>query len=173
MVDEAYIDFSTEESMISAIPQYPNLIVLRTFSKAWGLAGLRVGMAVASEQIVDLINKIKPHYNLSEPAQNAVLEALDEAGSVLQMTARLIEEREQLRRDISRLRYVQRVYESDTNFLLVKMDDGDAVYRYLLDTGLVVRNRGHLAMCEGCLRITVGTPEQNAELVSALEEYPR
>ncbi|MBS1793112.1 MAG: histidinol-phosphate transaminase [Acidobacteria bacterium] len=170
VVDEAYIHFSREKSLVAELRAHPNLVVLQTFSKAWGLAGLRVGMAFASREIVALLNRVKPPYNVSEIAQEAVLDALENRAAVADAIAKIIVEREMLAERLEDFPFVERIYPSDANFLLVKTTDADRLYRFLLDERIVVRNRARVAMCLGCLRITVGTPAENARLLESLEK---
>jgi histidinol-phosphate aminotransferase len=171
VIDEAYINFSRHRSFIQELKDYPNLVVLQTLSKAWGLAGLRLGMAFASEAIIEVYNKIKPPYNIGQATQELVLKALDEVGQVNEMIRLIVEMREELVIALNKLPTVQKVYPSDANFLLVKVADARAAYDQLLDNGIVVRDRSQVELCEGCLRITVGTKKENAELIKNLETF--
>jgi histidinol-phosphate aminotransferase len=171
VIDEAYINFSRHRSFIQELGDYPNLVVLQTLSKAWGLAGLRLGMAFASEAIIDIYNKVKPPYNISQATQELVLKALDEVGQVNDMIRLLVGARERLRLELSALPVVMTVYPSDANFLLVKTQDARGLYGWLLAEGIVVRDRSKVELCEGCLRITVGTEQENAALVSAMGRF--
>jgi len=171
VIDEAYINFSRHRSFIQELPDYPNLVVLQTMSKAWGLAGLRLGMAFASEAIIDVYNKVKPPYNISQATQELALQALGETEQVNDMIRALVSMREGLCRQLATLPVVKKIYPSDANFLLVKVTDARAVYHYLLDKGIVVRDRSKVELCEGCLRITVGTEQENEELLEALGLY--
>jgi len=171
VLDEAYINFSRHRSFIQEIADYPNLVVLQTMSKAWGLAGLRLGMAFAGEGIIDIYNKVKPPYNINQATQELALKALDDVGQVNEMIRLLVTMREQLARDLAALPFVLTVYPSDANFLLMKTTDAHGVYAYLLRDGIVVRDRSKVELCQGCLRITVGTERENAELVEALKRY--
>jgi histidinol-phosphate aminotransferase len=171
VIDEAYINFSRHRSFIQELSDYPNLVVLQTMSKAWGLAGLRVGMAFASQAIVEVLNKVKPPYNISESTQELVLKALEEVDQVNEMIRTIVELREQLARELGALSVVRTVYPSDANFLLVKTDDARGIYEHLLHAGIVVRDRSKVELCEGCLRITVGTARENQELVGAMARY--
>ncbi len=171
VVDEAYIHFSGEDSMIDEIENLPNLVVLQTFSKAWGLAGLRVGLAFANEEIITLFNKVKPPYNVSQIAQEAILDALENCEKVEKTIAEIILEREKLIENLSRFSFVTKIYPTDANFVLVKTVDAEKIYRFLLDEKIVVRNRNSVELCEGCLRITVGTPEENESLLKSLEKF--
>jgi histidinol-phosphate aminotransferase len=170
VVDEAYIHFAEADSMIREIDRLPNLIVLQTFSKAWGMAGVRVGLAIASRDIVDLMNKVKPPYNISIVAQQIVLDALGKADLVSRWTAGAINEREEMSARLSRLDLVSKVFPSDANFLLVRVVDAPAIYSRLIKGGIVVRDRSKVELCDGCLRITIGTPEENTRLLAALEK---
>lgn len=171
VIDEAYINFSRHRSFIQELSDYPNLVVLQTMSKAWGLAGLRLGMAFASQAIIDVYNKVKPPYNISQAAQELVLKALEDVGQVNDMIRTLVGLREQLRQDLTALPIVRTVYPSDANFLLVKTDDARGIYEYLLEAGIVVRDRSKVELCAGCLRITVGTEKENRELVNVLTQF--
>lgn len=169
VLDEAYINFSRHRSFIQELNDYPNLVILQTLSKAWGLAALRVGMAFASQEIVQVMNKVKPPYNINQASQELVLKALDEVGQVNDMIREIVKERGLLEAELKQLSLVRKVYPSDANFLLVKVDDAKAIYNALLDKGIVVRDRSKVELCEGCLRITVGTENENIELINALK----
>lgn len=171
VIDEAYINFSRHRSFIQELTEYPNLVVLQTMSKAWGLAGLRLGMAFASEAIIDIYNKVKPPYNISQATQDLALQALEEVGQVNEMIRLLVAMREQLAKDLTALPEVLKVYPSDANFLLVKTKDARGLYDYLLKDGIVVRDRSKVELCGGCLRITVGTEAENRELAAAFRGY--
>ncbi|MFN5422427.1 MAG: histidinol-phosphate transaminase [bacterium] len=169
VVDEAYVNFSKHQSFINMIDEYPNLVVLQTLSKAWGLAGLRVGMAFASVEIIGYLNKVKPPYNISQPVQELALEALDEIGQVNDMILELVESREHLKTDLLSIPDVLKVYPSDANFLLVKIKDAKKMYDYLIQGGIVVRDRSNVLLCDDCLRITIGTQRENAALIKAIK----
>lgn len=171
VVDEAYIDFADEPSMITELSLLPNLVVLQTFSKAWGMAGIRVGLAFASSEIVDLMNRVKPPYNVSGIAQQAVIDAMDGESTVNLWIDTAKDERLQLESSLIGLDIVQRVYPSDANFLLVKVEDANVIYQYLIAEKIVVRNRNNVQLCDGCLRITVGTPLENIRLIDALRSF--
>jgi histidinol-phosphate aminotransferase len=171
VIDEAYINFSRHKSFIQELNEYPNLVVMQTLSKAWGLAGLRLGMAFASEAIIDVYNKVKPPYNISEATQKLALEALKEVEQVNEMIRAIVAMREELRKELSALNVVQKIYPSEANFLLVKVVEPKAVYNYLLQHEIVVRDRSKVELCEGCLRITVGTEKENKELITALQQF--
>ncbi len=168
VIDEAYINFSRQKSFSTQLNEYPNLVVMQTLSKAWGLAALRVGIILASEEIISVINKIKPPYNINQASQELALQALEEVEQVNDMIMEIVKERENLTEALVNLSFVKKVHLTDANFLLVKMDDPAAVYKKLLEQGIVVRDRSRVELCEGCLRITVGTPEENKTLLNAL-----
>ena len=172
VIDEAYTHFAGESSFINQLCDLPNLVVLQTFSKAWAMAGLRVGQAFASEQIIDLMNRVKPPYNVSGIAQRAVLDALDKKELISGWIGETLRERDRLVEKLDRFDFVLKVFPSHANFVLVKTEGADAIYRHLIETGIVVRNRSNVELCEGCLRITVGTPEENKRLLQALSEFP-
>ena len=170
VIDEAYVNFSRHRSYVQELAEYPNVVVLQTLSKAWGLAALRIGMAFASQGIIEVMNKVKPPYNINQPSQELVLKALDEVEQVNAMIRQIVQEREALSRQLNELPVVEQVYPSDANFLLVKVKDARNVYDALLEKGIVVRDRSRVMLCEGCLRITVGTQTENEELISRLQE---
>ncbi|HEY0751746.1 MAG TPA: imidazoleglycerol-phosphate dehydratase HisB, partial [Chitinophagaceae bacterium] len=171
VVDEAYIDYSEEASFINSLDDYPNLVVLQTFSKAWGLAGLRLGMAFASKELVDILNKIKPPYNINQSTQELVMQALREKEKVDQSIEATLAGRAYLQKELQQLPVVEKIYPTDANFLLVKTQRAKDVYQYLLKCGIVVRDRSNVLLCNDCLRITVGTEEENASLIFSLQEY--
>ncbi|MBD1396050.1 histidinol-phosphate transaminase [Pontibacter sp. JH31] len=171
VLDEAYIDFADSPSWTTRLEEYPNLVVLQTFSKAWGMAGLRLGMAFASEEIVALLDKIKPPYNINEATQQLALQALQHTEELTYMIEEIVQEREMLIQALPTLKVVEKVYPSDANFLLVKVKDANGLYAYLLDKGIVVRNRSSLPGCEGCLRISIGTVEENQQLFQAISDF--
>lgn len=171
VIDEAYINFSRHRSFIQELADYPNLVVLQTLSKAWGLAGLRLGMAFASESIIEVYNKVKPPYNIGQATQELVLKALDEVGQVNDMIKLIVDMRKQLSEELTKLPVVEKVYPSDANFLLVKMTDPSGMYHYLLEKGIVVRDRSRVILCEGCLRITVGTASENEDLIQNMKSF--
>jgi len=168
VIDEAYINFSRQKSFGPQLIEYPNLVVMQTLSKAWGLAALRVGMVLASQDIVDVMNKIKPPYNINQASQELALQALEEVEQVNEMIKEIVKERELLAEALVNLSFVEKVYPSDANFLLVKVNDAIGIYKKLLGKGIVVRDRSRVELCEGCLRITVGTIEENKSLLQAL-----
>ncbi len=171
VVDEAYINFSRQKSFVGDLADYPNLVVLQTLSKAWGLAGLRMGMAFASPAIVAYLNKVKPPYNISEPVQELALKALDEIGQVNDMILQLVASRKLMEEELTRASSVVRVFPSDANFLLVEFTDARAMYDYLVAKGIVVRDRSNVLLCENCLRITVGTELENQHLMQAIHSF--
>ncbi|MDP4150746.1 MAG: histidinol-phosphate transaminase [Bacteroidota bacterium] len=169
VIDEAYINFSRHRSFIQELSDYPNLVVLQTMSKAWGLAGLRLGMAFASEAIIEVYNKVKPPYNISQATQELALKALEETEQVNDMIRTLVALRGELAGKLTQLPVVRQVFPSDANFLLVRVADAGAVYAHLLEEGIVVRDRSKVERCAGCLRITVGTERENDELIRAMQ----
>jgi histidinol-phosphate aminotransferase len=171
VIDEAYINFSRFRSFTQELNDYPNLVVMQTLSKAWGLAALRVGIAFASEPIIDIMNKIKPPYNINQASQDLVLQALEEVGQVNDMIKEIVTQRGELEKILVALPVVKKVYPSDANFLLVQVSDAKAIYRHFLQEGIVVRDRSNVTLCEGCLRITVGTAAENEALVNSLKRY--
>lgn len=173
VVDEAYIDFSNQASCTSLLSEFPNLIVLQTFSKAWGMAGIRLGMAFASTEIIQLFNKVKPPYNINQLTQQIALEALETSqDDYRQLLSTLLSERERLIKGLGELNFVEKIFPSDANFILVKMDDPNGTYQYLVEEGIIVRNRNSVHLCAGSLRITVGRPEENDALLTALNKRP-
>jgi histidinol-phosphate aminotransferase len=173
VVDEAYIDFSKQASCTSLLAEFPNLIVMQTFSKAWGMAGIRLGMAFASTEIIQLFNKVKPPYNINQLTQQIALEALETSyDDYKQLLSTLLSERERLVQGLRELPFVEKVFPSDANFMLIKMDDPNRTYQYLVEEGIIVRNRNTVHLCAGSLRITVGRPEENDALLNALNKRP-
>src|SRR5450432_167045 len=170
VIDEAYINFSRQQSFIRELTEYPNLVILQTLSKAWGLAGLRVGMAFASERVIEVLNRIKPPYNIGQASQEGVLVALKETATVNEMIKDIVRMRNELAEKISRLSSVLHVYPSEANFLLVKIRHARQVYETLISKGIVVRDRSSAPGCGDCLRITVGTKEQNDKLLETLSQ---
>ncbi len=171
VVDEAYINFSRQRSLSIELPDYPNLVVMQTFSKAWGLASLRLGMLMASVEIINVLNKIKPPYNINQCTQDLAVQALDNLEDVNGMIVEIVKQRDVLADALKKINYVQLVYPSDANFLLVKMNHASAVYEYLKEKGIIVRNRSNVILCENSLRITVGTAKENEELIKAMESF--
>ncbi len=171
VVDEAYIHFSSAKSLTDEINNFPNLIVLQTFSKAWGLAGLRVGSAFANVELIEFFNRVKPPYNVSQIAQEAILDALGNCREVEKNIAKIVFEREKLIESLKEISCVTKIYPTDANFVLVRTIDAEKIYRFLLDEKIVVRNRSNVELCANCLRITIGTAEENASLLKALEKF--
>jgi histidinol-phosphate aminotransferase len=171
VIDEAYINFSRQKSWLSDLQDYPNLVVLQTLSKAWGLAGIRLGMAFASPEIIGYLNKVKPPYNISEPVQELAVKALEEIGQVNDMIVTLVNERQNMVSSLLQNEEVVKIYPSDANFLLVKFKDAAGLYKYFVEQGIVVRDRSNVVLCEGCLRITVGTPSENTKLLESLNSF--
>lgn len=169
VVDEAYINFSKQKTLIQELTEYPNLVILQTLSKAWGLAALRVGMAFASEDIINVFNKVKPPYNINQPSQELALEALNNIDQVNAWIRETVLERDKLEFALKALPIVEKVYPSDANFLLAKTTDAKGIYNHLIEKGIVVRDRSKVELCVGCLRITVGTPQENIDLINTLQ----
>ncbi|SEF82412.1 histidinol-phosphate transaminase [Parabacteroides chinchillae] len=172
VIDEAYIDFSSQPSFLSELDKYPNLIVLQTLSKAWGAAAIRLGMAFASPEIIGVFNKIKYPYNVSKPSQEAALAVLENEKNMREELRVILYERARLEKALVEPPYMFKVYPSDANFLLVEVGNANNAYNYLVKQGIVVRNRNNVTMCRGCLRITVGTPEENKMILNALKSIP-
>ncbi len=168
IVDEAYIDFTNLPGFIPMLKQYPNLVVLQTLSKAWGLAALRLGMCFASPEIIAILNKIKPPYNISILSQTAAEEGLDNESAKNEWVLKIIAERKNLEQELQKIKIVKKLYTSDANFLLVKIVKAKDVYQKLVERGVIVRDRSNVILCEDCLRITVGTPEENRALTNEL-----
>lgn len=171
VVDEAYINFSKQKSFVQSLIDYPNLVVLQTLSKAWGLAGLRLGMCFASPEIVGYMNKVKAPYNINIVTQDLALQALEEVGQVNDMIQHLVDMRIALAEVIASMPHVIKVFPSDTNFLFVKIPHARKLYEYLLTEGIIVRDRSSLELCEDSLRITVGNEQENTALVDAMYHW--
>lgn len=171
VIDEAYSDFSTERPFRLDLGKYPNLIVLNTFSKAWGCASIRLGMAYASAEIIQLFNKVKYPYNVNLLTQEKALEVLSDITKIHQRINAIVESRNNLIDAFSQLPICSRVYPTDANFFLAKVCDANQIYNYLIDKGIVVRNRHNITLCNDCLRITIGSNEENRLLLSALRQY--
>ncbi len=170
VVDEAYIDFSSKTSFLEELTNYQNLVVLQTFSKAWGNAAIRLGMAFASKEIIDILNKIKYPYNVNLLSQQQALKALQDKNKVKEWIDILLAERNNLIEQLSKILLIKHIYPTDANFILVKVDDANAVYQNLVDKGIIIRNRNNVSLCMGCLRITIGSKEENEALVEALKQ---
>jgi histidinol-phosphate aminotransferase len=171
IVDEAYSDFSSQVPFRLELAKYPNLIVLNTMSKAWGCAAIRLGMAFASKEIIDIFNKVKYPYNINLLSQQQALEALKRPIDVEEWVRILLQERGRMMEAFSILPICEKVYPTDANFFLAKMTDATKIYNYLVDRGIIVRNRTRVQLCDNCLRITIGTKSENSELLSALRQY--
>lgn len=171
MIDEAYINFSRHKPFLQELTEYENLIVMHTLSKAWGLAGLRLGLGFASELIIDLFNKVKPPYNINQSSQQLGLLALDHLDEVNANIKNTIEQRSFLEQKLKDFDFIEIIYPSDSNFILVKVTDADKLYQYLLLNQIIVRNRTTEPLCENCIRITVGTKPENELLLNALKNY--
>tara|TARA_R110002051_G_scaffold130577_2_gene204428 strand:+ start:36993 stop:38045 length:1053 start_codon:yes stop_codon:yes gene_type:complete len=169
VIDEAYIDFSKEESWLRELKNYNNLIITQTLSKAYGMAGIRLGICFASEEIIAILNKIKPPYNVNELSQQRALERVLDVEAIQSEVAEILSERALLTKALQELNFVQRVFASDANFILAKVDDATNRYQQLLKLGIVVRNRTNQPLCENTLRFTVGTKQENVKLISALK----
>lgn len=173
VIDEAYINYAKYRSLIPELLNYPNLVILQTLSKAWGLAGLRIGMAFASEPVIDIFNKIKPPYNVNAVSQKLALEAFDNVDVVNERIKETVFERELLADELKKISSVKKVYPSDANFILVKTINPTDIYNYLISKKIIIRDRSNVDLCEGCLRITVGTKEENKELIECFKNYEK
>lgn len=171
IVDEAYSDFSTQKPLRTELAKYPNLIVLNTMSKAWGCAAIRLGMAFASEEIITIFNKVKYPYNVNQLTQQQALEALKDPFEVDNWVKILLQERTRMMDAFEMLPICHKVYPTDANFFLAKMTDATKIYNYLVDKGIIVRNRHRVQLCQNCLRITIGTKTENSELIAALRQF--
>ncbi len=171
ILDEAYSDFSCEKPMRQAISLFPNLIVLNTLSKAWGCAAIRLGMAFANKEIIGLYNKVKYPYNVNLLTQKQALEALKDPFEVDKWVKLLLQERTRMMQAFKDLPICQKVYPTDANFFLAKMDDAQKTYDYLVNRGIIVRNRSRISLCQNCLRITIGNKSENNELLAALRQF--
>lgn len=170
VIDEAYIDFSKQESWLSRLNEFPNLVVTQTLSKAFGMAGIRLGMCFASAEIIATLNKIKPPYNINELTQAKAIEGLSKMTLINSQIASLLEQRDILVKALDEVRFIEKVYPSEANFVMVKVDDANKRYQQLIENGIVIRNRTTQPLCENCLRLTVGTKEENRRLVENLKK---
>ena len=170
VVDEAYIDFSSQKSLTNLIDKYENLIITQTMSKAYGMAGIRLGMGISNNKIISYINKIKPPYNVNTLTENKALEELNKIDEVKKNIDLVLNQRKLLLSSLEKLDFVEKIYKSDANFLLVKVDNADLRYNQLLDKGIIVRNRSNQPLCQNCLRITIGTKIENNSLIKTLNE---
>lgn len=171
VVDEAYINFSKSPSFTKDLAEFPNLVVLQTLSKAWGLAALRLGMAFSSQEIIAIFNKIKPPYNINQATQEIVLEALENVDQVNAWIKETVNEREKLVTALKSIEQVEHITPSDANFILVKLQEPRALYNFLVSKGIIVRDRSKVELCEGCLRVTVGTGQENEALLEAMRLF--
>ena len=171
IIDEAYINYSKQKTFIQELTKYPNLIVMQTLSKAWGLAALRLGLCYASMDIIGLFNKVKPPYNINEASQQLGLEALQDTETVNNWIKEVVDQKVILIKEMQKLSYFEKIYPSDANFILVKATNANALYDYLSGNEVIVRNRSKDVLCENCLRITIGTPEENKIVINLLKTY--
>ncbi|TKG91062.1 histidinol-phosphate transaminase [Puteibacter caeruleilacunae] len=169
VVDEAYIDFAPSTSLLGLLSRYPNLVVLQTFSKAWGMAGIRLGMAFASDEIIQVLSKIKYPYNLNMLTQEKAMELLDHSDEMNRWVEVLLHERRKMEMEMIDFPFVEKIYPSDANFILIKVHDLKGIYDYLVDEKIIIRDRSKVELCEGCLRISIGSSEENQQLVEALK----
>ena len=170
VIDEAYIDFSEKDSWTEELQKYPNLIVTQTFSKAYGMAGIRLGILYASEDIIRILNRIKPPYNVNQLTQNEALEKLKKLDNIKLQVSDILNGRRCLIKELVEINFISKVYKSDANFLLIEVDNANKRYDQLLEKGIVVRNRSNQPLCKNCLRITIGTQPENQKLIKALKE---
>jgi histidinol-phosphate aminotransferase len=168
VIDEAYIDFAATPGFVPLLAEYPRLVVLQTLSKAWGMAGLRLGLAFASAEIIATMSRVKYPYNINGVTQQIVLDQLNDSGSIEREVCELRAERDLLLEKLAALPLVRKVFPSDANFVLIRVDDPRKIYNMLIDAGVIVRDRSRIKGCEGCLRITVGTPVENRRLIDIL-----
>jgi len=173
VIDEAYIDFSEKKSFISKLDQYPGLVVVQTLSKAWGMAGLRLGLGFASREIVSMLDSIKPPYNINSISQDLAIKRLENTAETERQIISILKEKEKLRQALKNLSGVKKIFPSDANFLLVQIDNATEIYKALLQNGIVVRNRSGILHCDKCLRITIGTPEENKRLIETLQKITK
>ena len=171
VIDEAYIDFSAGKGFLGELSKHKNLVVLQTFSKAWGLAGARLGMCFADELIINTLNKVKYPYNINSLTQEIVTLTLREKPEIQTFIENILEQRKWLVENLDGLTCIKEIFPSDANFILVRFENGPGAYRYLLDNSIIVRDRSGSPRCENCLRITVGTPQENLQLIKALKRY--
>jgi histidinol-phosphate aminotransferase len=168
VIDEAYIDFSEKESWLTRIEKYPNLIITQTLSKAYGLAGIRLGICYASSEIIAVLNKIKPPYNVNELTQQRALERLSDSKKIESEITAIIKQRDLLLKTLEQVKFVKKIYPTEANFILIKVDDANKRYDELIAKGIVIRNRTNQALCENTLRLTIGTEEENKKLIHIL-----
>ena len=173
VIDEAYIDFSDSQSWIDFLEFHPNLFIIQTLSKAWGLAGIRLGMGFGSKEIISVLNKIKPPYNVNSLTQEKAIEAIGYLDEKNETIDAILAEKAKLKEKLNQIDGVQKIYQSDANFLLVKIDNATNIYNKLVEQSIIVRNRSSVTLCENCLRITVGKPAENEKLLNAIKEITR
>jgi histidinol-phosphate aminotransferase len=171
IIDEAYINYSSQKTFIQELTEYPNLIVSQTLSKAWGLAALRLGLCYASMDIIDVFNKVKPPYNVNKASQQLAIDALANTTQVNNWIKEVVAQKEMLIRELAAFPFIGYIYPSDANFFLMKVANADKLYKHLSDNGVIVRNRTKEVNCENCLRVTIGTPEENQQLINLLKSY--
>jgi len=169
VIDEAYIDFSSRESWLKKLDQFPNLIILQTLSKAYGMAGIRLGILYANPEIITVLDKIKPPYNINKLSQEKALERIENYNAVLQEIEVIVLERKKLIASLNTMQFIEKIYNSDANFILIKVDNAKKRYDQLLKKGIVIRNRSSQELCENCLRITIGTEKENQKLFETLK----
>ncbi|SEF96150.1 histidinol-phosphate transaminase [Flavobacterium urumqiense] len=170
VIDEAYIDFSKKESWINELDEYPNLVITQTLSKAYGLAGIRLGICYASAEVISVLNKIKPPYNVNELTQKRALERLGDTDKIKSEIESIITQREELLKVLLNVKFVDKIYSTEANFILVKVDDANKRYAKLIAKGIVIRNRTTQPLCDNCLRLTVGTEQENMKLIEVLKQ---
>lgn len=173
VIDEAYINYAKQASFIKELTEFPNLVVMQTLSKAWGLAALRLGMAFSSTDIIEILNRIKPPYNINQATQDLALQALENVQTVNDWIRNVVTERDQLVRALSAMEEVQHIVPSDANFVLAKLIDARKLYEFLVAKGIIVRDRSKVELCEESLRITIGTPSENQQLLEAVHDFYR
>lgn len=171
VIDEAYINYARQKTMLPALTEYPNLVIMQTLSKAWGLAALRLGMAFAGRPVIEYLNKVKYPYNISNASQQLALQALQNLDLVNRWTAETVQQREWLMNELQQFHFVQKIYPSDANFILVQVEAAKDLYTYLMQAGIIVRDRSNVILCDNCLRITIGTPDENRQLLDSLKGY--
>ena len=171
VVDEAYIDYAQSESWSHRLFEFPNLVVLQTFSKAWAMAGARLGMAFASEDIIQYMDGVKFPYNISSPTQQAALRILEKGEPIKAISTQNISKKKRLVNELNKFVFIKKIYPSDANFLLVKMENSDVVFDYLKTKKIIVRDRSNEPLCDNCLRITIGTKKENDLLLKTIAEY--
>lgn len=171
ILDEAYIDFSQQESFLSVLNSFPNLVILQTMSKAWGMAGIRLGLALASREIISVLNKIKYPYNVNRLTQQFALDRLDNFEEKNSWIEQIISERNRMQLQLSELSFVEEILPSDSNFLMVRFKKAKSVFKYLMSKKIIVRDRSKVPLCEGCLRFTIGLKQENTALLRALQDF--